>query len=413
MRFSPLFFLLLAPVLTTAAPLSQSAYVWQRAHTPAVSRALEAHARSFDTLMVLAAEVSWQKTNGLVTAQITRVAPDWPALRAAPRIGLVLRINAYSESFRHDDEAILSLTALARELLATAKAQGATVSEFQIDYDATTATLPGYRLWLDTLRAAVAPVPLTFTALPTWLTSPHFALLAHMADGFVLQVHSLERPHAADSPFTLCDPSAARLAISRAATLGVPFQVALPTYGYTLAFDATGKFASLVAEGPTPAWPASFVRRDVRADPATLADLVRTLTAKPPANLTGLLWYRLPVAGDQRNWSWPTLAAVMAGHTPAARPQAVVVSTALGLHDLVLINDGDDDFSGPVNLTVRWPADRPLAADALAGFALSASGPTTLYLSSQACRLPPGTRLAVGWLRLPSSSLPPHVILEN
>lgn len=410
MRFFAPLFLLFAPFLAAASPLTQSAYVWQRAHTPAVTSALQAHAGAFDSLLVLAAEVTWKKTSGQPAAHITRVAPDWTTLRAAPRVGLVLRINAYPGVFARDDASIRALTDLAHELLATAAAQGVRVAEFQLDYDATTATLPGYRLWLDTLRAAVAPVPLTFTALPTWLTSPDFAALARAADSFVLQVHSLERPSSADAAFTLCDPAAASRAIARAARLGVPFRVALPTYGYTLAFDPAGKFAGLVAEGPTPAWPANFTRREVAADPTLLAGLVQTLSAAPPAALTGFLWYRLPVAGDQRNWSWPTLAAVMAGRAPIARLQLVPTHTA-GLHEWVLVNSGDGDFSGPVQLSVRWHDAQRLGADALGGFALTDEQASALQLTSLTCRLPAGARRAVGWLRLTPSPLPPDVSL--
>jgi hypothetical protein len=35
----------------------------------------------------------------------------------------------------------------------------------------------------------------------------------------------------------------------------VPFRVALPTYGYVLAFDRNDKFIRLSAEGPAKEWP--------------------------------------------------------------------------------------------------------------------------------------------------------------
>ena len=36
-----------------------------------------------------------------------------------------------------------------------------------------------------------------------------------------------------------------------------------------------------------------------------------------------LLWYRVPVSRDSLNWSWPTLAAVMAGRAPVHRLEVV------------------------------------------------------------------------------------------
>ncbi len=38
-----------------------------------------------------------------------------------------------------------------------------------------------------------------------------------------------------------------------------------------------------------------------------MAGLVRGWTEGHPKELTGILWYRLPVAGDRNNWTWPTL----------------------------------------------------------------------------------------------------------
>jgi hypothetical protein len=401
-----------APAATTSL-LSQEVYVWQRAHTAAVGDAVRTRSGSFASMIVLAAEVVWKKTDGTVSAQITRVAPDWSALRGVTRLGLALRVNAYAGPFANDNAAARALVNLARELLATAAAQGVTVDELQIDFDAATTTLPGYRVWLETLRAAITPVRLTFTALPAWLSSPAFPVLARTTGGFVLQVHSLERPRDASAGFTLCETGAAQQAIACAARCGVPFRVALPTYGYMLAFDPSGRFAGLSAEGPPPGWRSGVTLREVSSDPVTIAALVHTLAADHPATLTGLIWYRLPVAGDQHNWSWPTLAAVMSGRAPAARLQAVARTNTAGLSELLLQNDGDGDFTGPVSVGVRWREARRVGADALGGFALTAENPVSFHLAAGDCRLAAGTRRAIGWLLLTASAPAPDVFLEN
>jgi hypothetical protein len=412
------------PARVADTPLPREVYVWQRTHHPAVATALRTHAPEFATVVVLAAEVSWGKLNSVHArarplGQITRVSLDWSALAAAPQVGLALRLNAHSGPFARDDATTRALVSLARELLAEAATHRVRIAELHIDFDAATAKLAGYREWLLALRTAVAPVPLTFTALPTWLNSPDFPALARTADHYVLQVHSVERPSRVDTPATLCDPIAARAAIERAARVGVPFRVALPTYGYTLAFDrVTGRFAALSAEGPAPAWrdnPAYLVR-ELSADPAALAALVRSLEADRPAALTGVIWYRLPVDGDRLNWSWPTLAAVAAGRAPSPRLVAELHATAAGLAEISLVNHGDGDFAGPVRLAASWRDAHRLGADALGHFAITAETARSLRLTAPALRLAAGQRRPAGWLRLSTpdtTAAHVHVALEN
>jgi hypothetical protein len=410
------------PARVADAPLPREIYVWQRTHPASVAAALRAHAPAFATVVVLAAEVSWGKPTPSTparTPRISRVALDWPALAAAPQVGLALRLNAHSGPFARDDATTRALVDLARERLAEAATHRIRIAELQIDFDAATAKLAGYREWLVALRTAVAPVPLTFTALPTWLNSPDFPALARAADHYVLQVHSVDRPSRADTPATLCDPVAARTAIERAARLGVPFRVALPTYGYTLAFDrATGRFAALSAEGPAPAWrdDPAYILRELSADPVALAALVRSLHADHPAALTGIIWYRLPVEGDRLNWSGPTLAAVAAGRTPAPRLVAEWHATAEGLAEISLVNRGDGDFAGPVRLAASWRDAHRLGADALGHFAITAETARSLRLTAPALRLAAGQRRPAGWLRLSppdTTATHVHVVLEN
>jgi len=401
-----------APLRSTR-PLDADAYVWQRGRPAAVSEAVRAHARAFHALVVLAAEVSWKKNDGGRTPQISRVALDWATLRDVPRLGLALRINAYPGPFLRDDATTGALTSLARDTLAEAAANGVTVAELQIDFDAATAKLSGYRQWIDTLRATASPVPLTFTALPAWLRAKDFPPLARAADGYVLQVHSLARPNKAEERFTLCDPDAALAAVELAGHLNVPFRVALPTYGYTLTFDASGNFAALSAEGQHAALKPGFTVREVHAEPAELATLVNTLAPDHPAALTGIIWYRLPIAGDQLNWSWSTLAAVMQGHTPAPHLNARPAPKGDGLVELTLVNDGNGDFSGPVHLLTRWRQARRLGADALNGFAITAEDTTSLQFAAAACPLPAGAQRVIGWLRLSDPNISPDVILQN
>ena len=395
------------------APLRQDAYVWQRSHNPAVTDAMRTRAGSFHSLVVLAAEITWKKSDTGLAPQIARVPLDWPTLRTVPNLGLGIRINAAPGPLARDEAVIGAFITLARTLLAEAAAQHVRLAELQVDFDAPTAKLPGYLVWINALRAAAAPLPLTITALPAWLRSPDFAALAHATPGYVLQVHSIARPRDADEPAILCDPDAARGAIERAARLNVPFRVALPTYGYTLTFDSAGHFVGLSAEGARPGRPEGSIVHEVRSDPAQLAGLVRSLAADHPAMLTGIIWYRLPVAGDQLNWSWPTLAAVMRGRAPSPHLRAVAQAQSDGSFAFSVFNDGEGDFIGPLHVAARWHDAQRTGADALAPFLLATQSPTALGLAATNCILPAGAHRPIGWLKLSNPASIPDVRLEN
>ncbi|QYM80027.1 DUF3142 domain-containing protein [Horticoccus luteus] len=391
----------------SSAPLRSSAYVWQRVHSPAVAAAVTAHAPDFSRLVVLAAEIDWRGD----TPVITRINLDYSTLATVPSLGLALRIRGYHGSFLADAPAAQSILTLARSLLDDARAVGLAPAELQLDFDAGERQLGGYRQWLQTVRDAHLGTALTFTALPAWLAQlDDFSALAHSADGFVLQVHSLSRPGSAQGDLPpLCDPVAARRAVLRAARVNVPFRVALPTYGYAVATTPDGKFVGLSAEGPAPDWPANVVVRELRADPTALAALVADWTTRHPASLTGIIWYRLPVAGDQRNWRWPTLRAVMAGRAPLAQLSLETHFSADGLLELSATNTGDDDFAAPVHATLAWTGAQRLAADALPPAHLAHETPASLVWQAPALALAPGERRSLGWVRFSSPPTSVHV----
>lgn len=417
------------PPRVSKSSLRHDVYVWQRQHTAGVAEAVRAHAADFGITVVLAVEITWKKAPPLPPLPggkrehasprppipvVTRVAIDWAALKHAPRVGLALRINAYPGPFTRDDLTTRLFAALAHDLLREARHNGIAPGEFHIDFDATTEKLDGYREWLAVLRPAVAPVPLVFTALPAWLSSPKFPKLARAADSYVLQVHAQQRPGWPDGPTMVCNPVAARTAIEQAGRIGRPFRVALPTYAYAFAFDPSGNFAGLSAEGPAEAWlkaPGLTVRH-VSAEPVTLAGLVTGLTTDRPAALTGVIWHRLPIAGDRMNWSWPTLAAVMSGQATASRLTAAPHRGDGGRIEFRLTNAGNGDFSGSVALTAHWPAGRRIATEIGDGFVLSSTNARSLRLTAPTLRLAAGESCVVGWVRL-STAVSPVVAVEG
>ncbi|MFM1770000.1 MAG: hypothetical protein RJA22_2529 [Verrucomicrobiota bacterium] len=395
------------PVPRVSGPFPQEAYVWQRAWTPAVAAAVSGHTSGLTRLVVLAAEVRWDRGE----PQVTRADLPHDLLRATGRpLGLALRIGTFPGPFAADDARARALVTLAGSLMREAASNGVAVSEFQVDFDCAETKLDGYARWVGALRQAVAPCPLVLTALPAWLKRPAMGPLVRAADGFVLQVHSLERPSGAGAPLVLCDPAAARSAVERAARLGRPFRVALPTYGYQAGFGADGRFLGLAAEGPAPGWPAGATVREVRADPAAMADLIQAWTQARPHGMEGVIWYRLPVAGDRMNWAMRTLEVVMAGRVPQAELHAQVRRPQPGLVEVDLSNVGTADHTGPVRIDLRWTGGRRLASDALGGFDLAEDGAGLRCQSGPGFhRLRAGEIRTVCWVRLDQER---EVILE-
>jgi hypothetical protein len=386
-------------------PMPQEAYVWQRSWGPEVQAAVR-QTEGFTGWIVLAAEVDLS----VQPPRVAQVNLDADALRSTGKpVGLAIRIGRFSRqgparALAEDAAAVRFLAALAGRVAAEARAQGLSLREIQLDYDCPESRLGEYPILVQAVRKAVAPLPVTITALPAWLRQRRdFAALVQAADGYVLQVHSLAPPERFDAAFLLCDPEAAKKAVEAAARFRRPFRVALPTYGYVVAFDRDGKVLGLSAEGPLLSWPKSAAVRVAQSDPAAMARLVRMWTADRPAELSGLLWYRLPTAADRLNWPRPALDAVMAGRAPRRELRAETRAPEPGLVEIDLANTGETDAAGPSPIDIRWTGAPLLAADGLAGYRLTREGERQIRLrrSTTAWDRPlrPGERRQVGWLR--------------
>jgi len=381
-----------------AIPLNQEVYVWQRGWTAPVREAVVNHGGAFSNVVVLAAEVSWNRGK----PEVVRVPIDYNALALIGRpVGLALRIGPFSGPFATNDAVAQILGSLASSIVSEAKANELNISELQLDFDCAGSKLAGYQVWVESLRKTIVPVSLSITTLPSWLKQPTFHDLVAASDGYVLQVHSLEKPKSYDAAFTLCDPTTALAAAETASSFGVPFRVALPTYGYLIAFATNGQFVGLSAEGPAKSWPASAKLREVRSDPVAMAALAQTLATKPLPGLRGIIWYRLPTIVDNLNWRWPTLSAIVHSQLPHESVRAQLRRVEAGLMEISLVNDGELDISSRLAVEIRWQDARLVAGDGLRGFELVEAGASTARLKtrSQPHPLAAGEQWTVGWLR--------------
>jgi hypothetical protein len=393
--------LLLASIVTSLAAADKpSVYVWQRAWTSDVSESIQQHSGEFSKLIALKTEISWIGSPPVVL----HVPVPYDCLRSSKStVGLALRIGAFSGSFAKTNAPAQLILREVSALLAEAKANRLDVAELQIDFDCAESKLDGYRIWVEAIRARFPSISLCITALPTWLNHSEFKDLAQASGMYVLQVHSFERPKAFEAPFTLCDPVKARDAVTRASAIGVPFRVALPTYGYMVAFDAKGTFVGLSAEGHPQSWPANVRTKEVRANGQELAGLVGAWRLHPPKNFQGVIWYRLPIRSDRLNWKWETLKSVMRGTAPKAQYEIRMRKPEPQLVELRLCNVGDDDGAVPDSVEARWKTSRLIASDALLDFDLIDSTSGRAQFRRRQLLPPlilrPGDECFVGWLR--------------
>lgn len=358
--------------------LEHEAYVWQRQWTAPVGTAVRDGTRDFAGLRVLALQQ--------VGAERIAVTPDLDVLQAR---GLPLRAVLRIEGSRPRAEAGELARALG-EIVLRWRTHGLQVRGVEVDHDCASAALADYADWLRSFRSGLpSDLALSITALPSWLEAPEGLLaLRRAADETVLQVHAVEAWRSA-----LVDvDSSLRWVRAWQAHAPRPFRVALPAYALRVQLGRDGRPAAVDAEGMVDR--SGERAHDRHADPAVVAYIVRAIEKEPLPQLRGLLWFRLPVAGDRRGWAPATLAAVMRGDAPAAQIELQAIERGAGLYDLILRNAGAVDAQAPSR--IEFPSD----CRVLEGVGAYAGDLATSSL--QATRPPwlsPGASLALGFAR--------------
>lgn len=344
------------PSRPPSAPPETALYLWQRAWNDDVRESVAKAPDHAAHLMVLVSE-----------AGTAPIAVDWDALATTGLpVTLVFRYPHIPGDTRYAPKVLADVERAER----TARIHRLVPEGVQLDFDSPTSKLADYAALLRAIRPELTPgIKLSITALPTWLPNRDFIKLARLCDYYVLQVHSFERPESIDTPLVLCDTAKVPDYVAQASKIGVPFYVAFPTHGYEVAYDATGHFAGLSAEQPEQfSYPPGVQTREVRADPAEIAGAVAKLHANPPDGYRGNVWFRMPVAGDTRNWTWSTLAAVMDGRAPTVAYRAEIRHPDPGLAEIWLAPEGEDRAPAPVEVTLSVPRDSVLAYDCVNGF---------------------------------------------
>jgi hypothetical protein len=369
--------------LTAAAPpqrfpILHDAYIWQRQWTPAVVASARASTGLIRDWRVLAAETDH-------TGRLRRTNVDWDSLAATGKpIVAVIRIDGQlhmsdTEALRAEVQAVLGAILVA-------------IAGVEIDHDAATARLAAYARFLAALRAQLAPtMPLSITALPTWMGARDLPAVLAIVDEAVLQVHMVSDPRAG-----LVDARMALDWIGRWARQSpTPFRVALPSYGVRVHWNRDGTYRSVEAEAPLLDGGEAV---ELWAQPRDIARLLRHLAVDRPPGMTGVVWFRLPTEQDRRAWSLATWHAVIRGAPLDARIGWRIERTEIpGANHLVLANLGAADAELPRQ--VRLPEGCELA-DGANGYGLVRDGTRTFFERHGGGNiLRSGESRIVGWMR--------------
>jgi hypothetical protein len=370
---------------SVATPPVVEAYVWQSPERPEVVDAMVASRGVVKTLHVRAAEFRWTGSRFVIDRPVAEKLPE-------PGCGLVIRIGASASGLEWTPAQIEPVAQVVKELA------DLNPSEIQCDYDCPQKRLDRYPRLLNALQVSAGHVPVVPTTLASWLDEPAFKKVIERRPGYVLQVHSLQLPESPGQPVVLFDPAAARIAARKASALGVPFRIAMATYGCEVWFGADGRVVEVISEDSPPDGRSPASRAFALADPSASAQLVAEWNTSPPKGLQALVWYRLPIASDRRNWTWPTLKHVIQGENHLPRLAFEGIENE-GVQDLFIVNQGEFPVRLPSSIIVRNPV---IAADG--------GGPYRIQLQQGELRfvlrdgvwpwINPGRKIPSGWMRV-------------
>lgn len=307
----------------TTSRLEHEAYVWKRHWTDQTYQAISALADDLTGLRVLVVQV-----DSLGKIQSVRNL-KWP--RYGRPVTAVMRIDGTGLSVSAEKahaalaEAIDAMGLVSEQLLG-----------IEIDHDAPTGRLSQYAQWLDAFRDQASLAPrLSITTLPDWLHSQELPGLLARVDSAVVQVHAVDAPE-----MGLLDVDQALQRLHRFAAISpAPFQVALPTYWLRAGKRPDGRV--LFVEAEVEVGRRARAENDLAVDPRALEGFLSELERKRPRGLTGVVWFRLPEAGDRRVFSSATFRALIRGNPIVSSISLEQVPSAAAGHvDLVLRNTG-------------------------------------------------------------------------
>jgi hypothetical protein len=194
--------------------------------------------------------------------------------------------------------------------------------------------------------------------------------------------------------------------VGKASRLGIPFSVSLPAYWCVAGYGPDGKLLGVAMDSIQPAWPPGTSALEFAANADDIAGLVAEWRQARPPGMRDLLWYRVPVATDQRNWRWPTLGAVMAGRNPVHRLD--VVCDGGNPVDVSIVNHGEAEERTACTVILTWTGAGVTASDVLPGWTLDVEKDRAIFSTApgEELRLSPGDARSMGWIRYDEVTVP-------
>jgi Protein of unknown function (DUF3142) len=401
--------------IPNAPPLVHEGYVWQRSWNEELGKAIIEAGTGLDGLLYLAGEIVVENGN----FKTLRIPVNHSAVRqAGDRPTAVIRIFPSVASGGWTPQARESCDGLLGQIIEEWSREHVGGVALQIDFDCPESRLAEFHEQMREWKNQFPSVPITFTALPSWLVRPEFTALASEFPDYVLQVHSLHLPEKSGRWAGLCDPTEMRMATQAAAKLGVPFRLALPTYSCLVVFDENGKVAEVYGEDLPESLPVGALdTMALDSDAYLLASMVREWERARPELMTGIVWYRLPAPGDRLNWDWALLERVIIGLPLTQRWSLRADPDPAGYHRIVLRNDGDAPDDLPLRIRLRVPGARVSGSDGLSGYIATelvnaaklpeANFEWHLLEPLREFQKPSGWSGVVGWCRWQGGNMPP------
>jgi hypothetical protein len=158
----------------------------------------------------------------------------------------------------------------------------------------------------------------------------------------------------------------------------------------------------LAVESEQGARAAGAVASELYAAPVAVRGLVDRLARGRPADLVGLVWFRLPTPEDTRAWSLATWRGVVTGKMDAPALRATLrPGTGDAAADVLIDNPGGIDVVAPVAVSLPRGCD---VADGIDGYVVRRTDDGLELVSLQARPLPAHVQRPIGWARCPVGS---------